>query len=176
MFTANGSSKVFYENYVGSIIDWYAATLFRREPELHIEGVATTRAKVLQRVRRRLRPEGHEPERLLPAAADRSAGLRRELHAGGFPEVCDPARHAGGRRLTGRSRAYLVDYPAGEPINWSHDARGNFEWVVSADRVSAEERAGRARSLRKRRLWRYYDRDDVPGLPARARSEKRRSN
>ena len=31
-------SKVFYENYVGSIIDWYAATLFRREPVLSIEG------------------------------------------------------------------------------------------------------------------------------------------
>ena len=24
--------RVFYENYIGSIIDWYAATLFRREP------------------------------------------------------------------------------------------------------------------------------------------------
>ena len=40
-------SKVFYENYVGSIIDWYAATLFRREPELQIEGLATTGAQVL---------------------------------------------------------------------------------------------------------------------------------
>src|SRR3977135_943408 len=25
-------SRVFYENYIGSIIDWYAATLIRREP------------------------------------------------------------------------------------------------------------------------------------------------
>lgn len=25
-------SRVFYENYVGSIVDWYAATLMRREP------------------------------------------------------------------------------------------------------------------------------------------------
>ncbi|MBS1835419.1 MAG: hypothetical protein JST65_22065, partial [Acidobacteria bacterium] len=31
-------SKVFYENYVGSIVDWYAATLFRREPLLTFEG------------------------------------------------------------------------------------------------------------------------------------------
>src|SRR3954447_14475717 len=29
---------VFYENYIGSIIDWYAATLFRREPQLLVEG------------------------------------------------------------------------------------------------------------------------------------------
>src|SRR5690349_23255722 len=30
--------RVFYENYVGSIIDWFAATLLRREPVLLFEG------------------------------------------------------------------------------------------------------------------------------------------
>src|SRR5689334_18922839 len=30
--------RAFYENYVGSIIDWYAATLFRREPVLIFDG------------------------------------------------------------------------------------------------------------------------------------------
>src|SRR6478609_5467986 len=30
--------RVFYENYVGSIIDWYAATLMRREPIMLFEG------------------------------------------------------------------------------------------------------------------------------------------
>jgi len=30
--------RVFYENYIGSIVDWYAATLFRREPSLQLEG------------------------------------------------------------------------------------------------------------------------------------------
>ena len=29
---------VFYENYIGSIVDWYGATLFRREPSLQFEG------------------------------------------------------------------------------------------------------------------------------------------
>src|SRR4051794_30414936 len=31
-------SRGFYENYVGSIVDWYAATLMRREPMLQFEG------------------------------------------------------------------------------------------------------------------------------------------
>ncbi|MEM3434271.1 MAG: hypothetical protein QXP27_08875, partial [Candidatus Methanomethyliaceae archaeon] len=31
-------ARVFYENYIGSIIDWYASTLFRREPVLSFEG------------------------------------------------------------------------------------------------------------------------------------------
>ena len=37
--------RVFYENYVGSIVDWYTATLFRREPALAFEGT-NERAKV----------------------------------------------------------------------------------------------------------------------------------
>src|SRR6266481_2643556 len=35
-------SRVFYENYIGSIIDWYAATLMRREPILAYDGVNDT--------------------------------------------------------------------------------------------------------------------------------------
>src|SRR5579871_5340041 len=31
-------TRVFYENYIGSIIDWYSATLFRREPVLIFDG------------------------------------------------------------------------------------------------------------------------------------------
>src|SRR6185437_12901559 len=31
-------TRVFYENYVGSIIDWYAATLMRREPVILLDG------------------------------------------------------------------------------------------------------------------------------------------
>src|ERR1700752_1736404 len=31
-------ARVFYENYLGSIVDWYTATLVRREPVLEFEG------------------------------------------------------------------------------------------------------------------------------------------
>ena len=33
-------NRVFYQNYIGSIIDWYSATLMRREPVLLFEGRA----------------------------------------------------------------------------------------------------------------------------------------
>src|ERR1017187_7823933 len=32
-------SRVFYENYIGSIIDWFAATLLRSEPKMALEGI-----------------------------------------------------------------------------------------------------------------------------------------
>src|SRR5436853_5311090 len=35
-------SRVFYENYIGSIIDWYAATLMRREPTIVVTGDNTS--------------------------------------------------------------------------------------------------------------------------------------
>ena len=60
-------SRVFYENYVGSIIDWYAATLMRREPVMLFEGHDPAAKAFLQPAVGRLRPEGHEPERVLPA-------------------------------------------------------------------------------------------------------------
>ncbi len=41
-------SRVFYENYLGSIVDWYAATLVRREPILEFTG-RNERAKEFSR-------------------------------------------------------------------------------------------------------------------------------
>src|SRR4029077_2404151 len=35
-------SRVFYENYIGSTIDWYAATLMRREPIISYDGANDT--------------------------------------------------------------------------------------------------------------------------------------
>ena len=32
-------TRAFYENYIGSISDWYAATLFRREPVIGIDEI-----------------------------------------------------------------------------------------------------------------------------------------
>ena len=42
-------SRSFYENYVGSIVDWYTATLFRREPVLNFEGNSERSQEVLRR-------------------------------------------------------------------------------------------------------------------------------
>ena len=36
--------RLFYENYIGSIIDWYAATLMHREPAVQMERRAARRA------------------------------------------------------------------------------------------------------------------------------------
>src|SRR5579875_3431825 len=39
--------RVFYENYIGSIVDWYAATLFRRGISLQFESGSETSQRFL---------------------------------------------------------------------------------------------------------------------------------
>ena len=46
-------SRVFYENYIGSIVDWYAATLFRREPVLTFSGNKQFLGELVEDVDRR---------------------------------------------------------------------------------------------------------------------------
>ena len=104
-------SRVFYENYIGSIIDWYAATLMRREPMMLFEGERRRRRRRSYSVAGAgLRPEGHEPERVLPAAVRADAGVRQQLHGGGFSAGERGGIDARGGGRIGRSRAYLVDY------------------------------------------------------------------
>lgn len=150
-------SKVFYENYIGSIIDWFAATLFRREPQLHIEG------------------ENKEGRRFFSALSEDcdlkgtnlSDFFRRQfietLVSGSSYILVDfPKRqpHATGSRAdedaSGASRAYLVEFPAEALINWSLDANGNYEWVVLRSTYLRRE-LGESSEPREETVWRYYD-------------------
>jgi hypothetical protein len=54
-------SRVFYENYIGSIVDWYAATLMRREPVLSMDGSGPRGQELLHGAGGRLRFEGNQP-------------------------------------------------------------------------------------------------------------------
>ena len=101
-------SRVFYENYIGSIVDWYAATLMRREPVLLFEGNDDGGEGVLQPARGGLRPEGHEPD----ASSSGSSSCRalvcgKQLHGGGFSAV-------GGAALT-RAEEDAIGQVAGIP-------------------------------------------------------------
>ena len=118
-------SRVFYENYIGSIIDWYAATLMRREPMVMFEGNDPAAKSFYSLLAGRLRPEGNEPARVLPAAIHAGAGVRQQLRGGGFSaSEAGAALTRAEEDASGRSRAYLVDYGADEVINWNYDPNG----------------------------------------------------
>lgn len=123
-------SRVFYENYIGSIVDWYAATLMRREPALLFEGTdpaATTFYSVFAEdcdLKGTTLPEFFRQQFIQTLVNGRSFTVVD------FPRVSEAALTRAEEDASGRSRAYLVDYSAEEVINWNYDLRGGLDWVV----------------------------------------------
>jgi hypothetical protein len=152
-------TRVFYENYVGSIVDWYAATLFRREPVLTFEGTN-------ERGQAFFGDFVEDVDRKGTALAD---FLRKQLVeamvAGAsyvlvdFPRVGEAPGNRAEEDASGASRAYLVDYRVEDLINWSLDDCGNYEWVVLRTEVTRQDRVEDVEWLTEKR-WAYYDKQN----------------
>lgn len=151
-------NRVFYENYIGSIIDWYAATLFRREPSVLLAGTDAGAKEFYGAFA--------EDCDLKGAALNEFFRQRfvNMLVSGGSYIVVDFPR-SNGRLLTraeedrsGRSRAYLVDYSPDEVINWKYNPAGGLEWAVI--RTSClQQSSGEESRWEKEIRWIHYDRD-----------------
>ncbi len=88
-------SRSFYENYIGSIVDWYTATLFRREPVLAFEGNNERAKNFFAEVYRGLRSEGDKPDGVFPQAICGRTGLRKELHTDRFSTAWPSSGNSG---------------------------------------------------------------------------------
>lgn len=149
-------SRVFYENYIGSIVDWYAATLFRQEPILTVNGNDA--------VGRRFFGEFIEDCDLRGSTL--TATLRQQFISAlvygssyllvDFPATGAPVLSRAQEDECGASRAYVVDYTPMELINWNLDERGNYEWVVLKNERNRQMAKGWVRETR----WSYYDRQN----------------
>lgn len=151
-------SRVFYENYLGSIIDWYAATLFRREPLLSFEGENEAGRRFFAQLTEDCDLKG-------TSLADffRRVFIEALVCGSGyilvdFPRVEGQVLNRAEEEAEGRCRAYLVDYGPLELINWSHDSSGNYEWVVIRTSRLRPESAFDSRWGRETR-WVYYDKE-----------------
>lgn len=152
-------SRVFYENYVGSIVDWYAATLFRREPILTFQGANETakafysefvedcdlRGSCLSDFYRRV---------LVEALVCGTAYVLVD-----FPRSDRPAANRAEEEALGQARAYLVDCSPQEVINWRYDERGNFEWVVIRTSGLRQDEPGSSAWIKETR-WIYFDKEE----------------
>jgi hypothetical protein len=162
-------SRVFYENYAGSIIDWYAATLFRREPVLTFDGNDRARQFFSEFVEDCNRKSTSLTDWFRERFIDGLVTGRSHILID-FPR---PERHAGTRGeedALGMSRAYLVGYSSEDLINWSYDEQGNYEWVVLRTtglrkmEVSDPHWVKQTRwAYYDKRRFRIYERDERPG-------------
>jgi hypothetical protein len=151
--------RAFYENYLGSIIDWYAGTLFRREPILTFQGPneagRTFYSDFVEDCDHRGTCISDFYRKVLVEAM--VCGTAYVLVD--FPRAKEPALNRAQEDAAGNSRAYLIDCAASDVINWSHDSEGNLEWAVvrtSELRQQAPGESGWARET----IWRYFDKEE----------------
>lgn len=149
-------SRIFYENYIGSIIDWYAATLFRREPILSLEGEDARARAFFSEFAEDCDRRGTCLSDFFRQVLVDALVTGKGLVAVDFPRAgVKPANRAEEDAL-GLSRAYLVRYGAEELINWEYDEAGNYRWVVlRTKRLKPATTEGK--SWRWETQWIYYD-------------------
>ena len=150
-------NSVFYENYAGSIIDWYAATLLRREPALTFDGSDRSRDFF----------NGFVEDCDLNGTSVSDFFRQRFIDAlvGGrshvlidFPRAQASPENRAEEDALGLSRAYLVGYSAEQLINWSLDSKGGYEWVVLRT-TGLRESESADREWVTRTQWAYYDKE-----------------
>ena len=148
--------RIFYENYVGSIVDWYAATLFRQEPVITFEGndaaSKTFFAALVEDSDRR----GTSLTDFFRRQFTESLVTGTSYVLVDFPRVTTRPGTRGEEDASGASRAYLVEYGADDVINWSLDDCGNFEWVVIRTKQLKKDRVEDP-EWRTETRWAYYD-------------------
>ncbi len=151
-------SKVFYENYIGSVIDWYAATLMRREPIITYDGANDAGKRFFTSFAEDCDLKGTQlaeffRQRLVQALVAGSSYIVVD-----FPRVTVPVSNRAQEDAVGKSRAFLADYAADEVINWSYDSNGQLEWVIVRTSWVRQTEPG-SETWKKETRWIYYDRE-----------------
>lgn len=149
--------RAFYENYIGSIVDWYGATLFRREAVISYEGANEAGRRFFGELTENCDLRGSDltsflRKRLIEAMVQGASYVLVD-----FPKV---SKHAGTRAEEdelGASRAYLVGYSPENLTNWSYDDNGRFEWVVLRTERLHKESPDDDGAVET--TWTYYDKE-----------------
>ena len=151
-------SRSFYENYVGSIVDWYTATLFRREPVLSFEGNSDRSKKFFSLFTEDCDLKGTNLTEFFRKQFVEALVCGKSYVLVDFPRLSQPVGTRAEEDERGASRAYLVGYAADELINWSYDEYGQYQWVVLRTQSLRKEKLEDAGWVKQTR-WVYYDKE-----------------
>lgn len=151
--------RTFYQNYIGSIVDWYSATLFRRAPSLQLEDG-------LESGRQFLAEFADDCDRRGASLSSFFRGCLTDCLVAGashilidFPRSSAIPATRAEEDATGLSRAYVVRYQAEDLVNWSIDERGDYEWVVLKQSVLRQPTIEASENIEET-YWFYYDRTE----------------
>ncbi|MCP5111099.1 MAG: hypothetical protein GY953_09710 [bacterium] len=150
-------SRVFYENYTGSIIDWYAATLFRREPVVLTEGDNQAGKHFVNEFTEDCDLRGSTLSEFFRTQLIHTLVCGTSYILVDFPRSAERPGSRAEEDACGASRAYLVGYTPEQVINWNVDDRGNCDWVVIRHSFLRQDTAESGERVRETR-WTRYDR------------------
>ncbi|MEO8026321.1 MAG: hypothetical protein ABI823_07595 [Bryobacteraceae bacterium] len=148
--------RAFYENYIGSIVDWYGATLFRREPVLAFDGRSDAGRAFFSEMISDCDLRGTNLADFFRRQFVTALVTGASYVLVDFPRISGRPANRAQEDAIGASRAYLVEYGPEDLINWSHDERGNFEWVVLRTKSLRKENPEDAVWVEETR-WSYFD-------------------
>jgi hypothetical protein len=149
-------SRVFYENYIGSIVDWYSATLFRKEPVVTFDGASAAAKLFFSSLMDEVDLKGTGLNDFFRGQFVESLITGSSYVLVDFPRTDQKAGTRAEEDASGASRAYLVAYSAEDLINWNLDLQGNFDWVVIRTKTVRKDRVEDA-DWKTETRWAYYD-------------------
>jgi hypothetical protein len=150
-------SRAFYENYIGSIVDWYSSTLFHREPSLQYSGGADPARSFLSELQDNCDRRGTTLSAFFQDSFRNALVVGRSLILIDFPRAEKTPSNRAEEEASGLSRAFLVSYQAEDLINWSKDESGCYEWAVFRTKVEKQPDVTSPTRVTET-IWRYYDR------------------
>lgn len=149
--------RVFYENYIGSIIDWYAATLFRREPVLTFEGPNEHGRRFFGEFAEDCDFKGTGLSDFFRARLTEALVSGSSLILVDFPRRNRAVATRAEEEAAGLSRAFLAEYRPEDLTNWSRDEKGEYDWVVL--RTSGLRKESLEGDWKRKTRWLYLDRE-----------------
>jgi hypothetical protein len=148
--------RVFYQNYIGSIVDWYVSTLFRREPSLQLEGGLESGQRFLGELADDCDLRGTTLASLFRQCLVDALVTGRTHILIDFPRAAETPANRAEEDAAGLSRAYLIHYRAEDLINWSIDERGDYDWVVLRQSVRRQPQI-ESPEMMEETYWYYFD-------------------
>src|SRR4051812_32591550 len=112
--------RVFYENYLGSIVDWYTATLVRKEPVIEFLDAGDSTKRFFNEFVQNCDLRGTTLTQFFKELMTELLVAGKSWVAVDFPMHGGPVLTRAEEDALGRSRAYLTSYSADEVINWSY--------------------------------------------------------
>ncbi len=152
-------ARVFYENYIGSIIDWYAATLMHRAPSVLIDGNDAAAKNFYGLLMNNCDLKGTSLSEFFRQQFRQALVCGSSFVVVDFPRMNSQALTRAEEDASGRSRAYLTEYGADEVINWNYDETGGLEWAVVRTSCLQQSKVTDAKWETETR-WIYYDREN----------------